>query len=565
MRRLVAGARVLLAWTLMASLLGAPGCSDRAADAPNAPQGAASSPDAAQGKTEPEARPAPAAEAEPAGEAAVVASDDLRAMVSPIALYPDPLLGLVLQGSTQPAQVVLAQRFLERYEQDTALTPDEDWDDSVIGLLNYPDIVGGMNDSLDWTQELGQAVAEDLDGVQLAVQELRWSAYQGGILRSNEYQEVVVARDIIAILPAQKESIAVPQYEGGDLLAASAPASDAFAQDGGGAASGTTVVVQQPAAVPIAYASPAPSFWSTAAVFAGGAMVGGLLGYALGDDDDDDWDDWDWDDDWDDRPWRGWGGGGYRGDIDVDIDNTNNFIRPARPGVDLRPNRPIVNRPGGGLGNRPGAGIGNRPSGIGDRPTTRPARPRPVVGKPGSGFHERPAASRPRPGRPAVGRPGATRPAGVAPARPSTRPAARPSKQVAMPRPHGPRPGGARPATRPASAQRPADRAAFAKRPQARPAARPGSTRDRPAALAHRGSPPQIQRERARGAASRNVAAKRKGGGAAARPQMKQQRHAAARPQKAAKQRPAMQRQGGGGGGGKAKAAGARGRASRGR
>ena len=509
----------------------------------------------------------------------MVASDDLRAMVSPVALYPDPLLGLVLQGSTQPAQVVLAQRFLERYEQDTSLTPTTTGTTAWSVCSTIPTSSASMSDSLDWTQELGQAVADDLDGVQLAVQELRWTAYQGGVLRSNEYQEVVVARDIIAILPAQKESIAVPQYEGGDLLAASAPASDAFAQDSGGAHPARPWSCSSRPPIPISYASPAPSFWSTAAVFAGGAIVGGLLGYALGDDDDDDWDDWDWDDDWDDRPWRG-GYGGYRGDIDIDrnVNINNNFIRPARPGTDLRPNRPIVNRPGGGFGNRPGDGIGNRPGGIGDRPTTRPARPRPIVGKPGSGFQERPGAGRPRPGGIAA-RPG-KRPAGVAPARPATRPGTRPSRPVAMPRPGhaGARPGhagAARPAARPGGSmpKRPEARPAMAQRPNARP----GGSRDHAGALAKRGSPPQIQRERARGAASRRPAAAQQGhGGGNARAQMKQ--HRGGGQQHAQKQRPAMQRQGGGGGGGatrggggggggggKAKQAAARGRASRGR
>jgi hypothetical protein len=52
----------------------------------------------------------------------------------------------------------------------------------------------------------------------------------------------------------------------------------------------------------IAYGEPQDAFWDSAATFAGGAVVGGLLGWGLteifddDDDDDDDWDDWD---DWD--------------------------------------------------------------------------------------------------------------------------------------------------------------------------------------------------------------------------------------------------------------------------
>ena len=35
--------------------------------------------------------------------------------------------------------MVEAERFLLRREKDPALTPDPDWDPSVVGLLNYPD------------------------------------------------------------------------------------------------------------------------------------------------------------------------------------------------------------------------------------------------------------------------------------------------------------------------------------------------------------------------------------------------------------------------------------------
>ena len=38
----------------------------------------------------------------------------------------------------------------------------------------------------------------------------------------------------------------------------------------------------------VQYSDPSPSFWTGAATFAGGAAIGGLLGYVIGDDDDDD-------------------------------------------------------------------------------------------------------------------------------------------------------------------------------------------------------------------------------------------------------------------------------------
>ena len=50
----------------------------------------------------------------------------------------------------------------------------------------------------------------------------------------------------------------------------------------------------------VQYSDPSPSFWTGAATFAGGAAIGGMLGYVIGDDDDDG-NDWDYnDEDWDD-------------------------------------------------------------------------------------------------------------------------------------------------------------------------------------------------------------------------------------------------------------------------
>src|SRR5262245_30509419 len=79
------------------------------------------------------------------------AADELESLVGPIALYPDDLLSLILPAATYPLQVVEAARFLEDLESNPALEPDEDWDDSIVALVNYPEVVEMMNDDLDWT------------------------------------------------------------------------------------------------------------------------------------------------------------------------------------------------------------------------------------------------------------------------------------------------------------------------------------------------------------------------------------------------------------------------------
>ena len=96
---------------------------------------------------------APAAEADAADDAAVeiLEPDEIDALVAPVVLYPDPLLALVLQASISPLDLVEAERFLLRREKDPSLEPDPDWDSSVVGLLNYPQLIGSMSEYLDWT------------------------------------------------------------------------------------------------------------------------------------------------------------------------------------------------------------------------------------------------------------------------------------------------------------------------------------------------------------------------------------------------------------------------------
>ena len=149
------------------------------------------------------------APAEPPG----LDSAAIGALVARVALYPDPLLALVLQGSTLPLQVVQATRFLEKRARDASLQPDPGWDTSIVGLLNYPTVLVMMNDDLEWTEALGTAVVDQLPDVQAAVQQVRSELQAAGTLASNERQTVTVDEDTIRIQPASPEVIYVPIYE----------------------------------------------------------------------------------------------------------------------------------------------------------------------------------------------------------------------------------------------------------------------------------------------------------------------------------------------------------------
>jgi hypothetical protein len=156
------------------------------------------------------------------GDAGVAAVDDeqppltpeeLEALVGPIALYPDKLLAIVLPASTYPLEIVQAARFLEQLEQDSSLEPDESWDDSVTALLNYPEVVRMMNDDIDWTWRLGEAVVRQQPEVIAAVESFRDKAYAAGNLKSDEHQNVSNNGGAIEIEPIEEDVIYVPYYE----------------------------------------------------------------------------------------------------------------------------------------------------------------------------------------------------------------------------------------------------------------------------------------------------------------------------------------------------------------
>jgi len=149
---------------------------------------------------------------------AALSSTDLEDLVGPIALYPDDLLAIVLPASTYPLEIVQAARFLERLESDSTLKPDEAWDDSIVALLNYPEVVRMMDEDIDWTWRLGEAVISQQNEVIAAVEAFRDRAYAAGNLKSDENQTVTSAEGIIEIVPVNEEIIYVPYYEPAEVV-----------------------------------------------------------------------------------------------------------------------------------------------------------------------------------------------------------------------------------------------------------------------------------------------------------------------------------------------------------
>ena len=242
---------------------------------------------------------------------------ELEKLVGPIALYPDELVGIVLPASTNALQVVSAARFLQKQKKDSSLKPDENWDPSVLGLLNYPEVINLMNQDLEWTQNLGDAVINHQNDVMDAIQQFRAKAEAAGNLKSNDKQVIVVEKEVIKIVSADPQVIYVPTYQP------------------------TTVIYQT---TPVYYSSPYPVYYSPGAAFFTGMFVGAAISYGVG--------------------WR-------RGGGDINVNRNVNINTGGRGGAGRPSQRPAGGRGGGGQKWNPSQGSRQR-SAARTQPAQRP-------------------------------------------------------------------------------------------------------------------------------------------------------------------------------------------------
>ena len=167
------------------------------------------------------APPQPAA-VPPAPEESLLKPEQLEALVAPIALYPDALLANMLAASTYPLEVVTAARWVKdnknlKGDQLKAEVDKQSWDDSVKALTSTASVLDMMNEKLDWTKSLGDAVLAQQPDVMDAIQRLRAKAYANNKLPSTKQQKVTVQKvenkQVIAIAPTDPNTMYVPYYE----------------------------------------------------------------------------------------------------------------------------------------------------------------------------------------------------------------------------------------------------------------------------------------------------------------------------------------------------------------
>jgi hypothetical protein len=146
-------------------------------------------------------------------------SEQLDALLAPIALYPDQLLTQILMASAYSDQIKAANAWVQDPAHkaltgdalDQALMP-EDWDPSVKSLVPFPQVLATMSDNIDWTDQLGWAMSVQQSDVMNSVQRLRQQAQAAGQLQSSEQQTVSTEGTTIIIVPAQPNVVYVPSY-----------------------------------------------------------------------------------------------------------------------------------------------------------------------------------------------------------------------------------------------------------------------------------------------------------------------------------------------------------------
>ena len=144
---------------------------------------------------------------------------ELDTLVSTIALYPDPLLVHVLGASEHVEDIPRASAFANANRHlkgdDLAYAIERaelEYDESVIALIPFPDVLRKMSKYATWTKQLGEAVEMQKADVMDAVQRMRKVAHKNGYLQSDD-KVAVTFDDNVSIQPVREEYVYVPEYD----------------------------------------------------------------------------------------------------------------------------------------------------------------------------------------------------------------------------------------------------------------------------------------------------------------------------------------------------------------
>jgi hypothetical protein len=337
----------------------------------------------------------------------------LDELLAPIALYPDPVLAVMLQASVDPQQVMdggnwrvqdqnqnLKEAALDEASKKAGFTP------VMQALLHYPTVVDMMCQQFDWTKQLGAAYEGNPKAVLDSVQRLRATAVDSGALKSSPQMTVDVKQDqgqqVVQLQPTDPKVVYVPQYDPQQVYSST---TTTYANG----TTTTTTTSNQPISTNTTVVQQAAPQQQSSGVSTGDAVLIGLLsfgaGIALGaaiNNNNYYYPRWGYGGVYyGGRPYYpppyhpyyggGWGPSyGYHrpvhyGNTNIYVNNNNYYNRfngnnNLHPGYKPMPVH-YSNKPNGvyhnSMGNRPGSNTGasyNRPNN-GSRPSTQPVRP----------------------------------------------------------------------------------------------------------------------------------------------------------------------------------------------
>ena len=139
---------------------------------------------------------------------------ELRDLVAPVALYPDVVLASLLPATTNLDQAHEAAQWVGAAQHVDKVPDDRGWDGSVMGLLQFPDVLRWLDQNPAWGEQMGQAVTYQQGDVLTAIQDFRRAARDVGNLKSNQYQTVRAAPGgEIYVEPARPDVVYVPSYD----------------------------------------------------------------------------------------------------------------------------------------------------------------------------------------------------------------------------------------------------------------------------------------------------------------------------------------------------------------
>jgi hypothetical protein len=156
-------------------------------------------------------------------------ADGLDELLAPIALYPDPVLAVMLQAAVNPQEVMdggnwlgvgdnhnLKEAALDQASEKAGFTP------VMQALLHYPTVVDLMCTEFDWTKQVGASYQSSPKAVLASVQRLRAQAVDTGALKSSSQMKVEVKQDqgqqVVELKPNDTKTVYIPQYDPGKVF-----------------------------------------------------------------------------------------------------------------------------------------------------------------------------------------------------------------------------------------------------------------------------------------------------------------------------------------------------------